>query len=88
MAFPWHRTPSPNDSYTLPRSYFRNSRRFHFFAKMDGGIFQNIPVRDITDGVNQALGLSKNGIDVYIALAEYASHESRKADNVVAVWGF
>ena len=55
---------------------------------MDGKIFQNIPVRDITDGVKQALGLSKSGVDVYIALAEYASHETRKASNVVAVWGF
>jgi len=70
------------------RAYWPNSDRVHFLATMDSGHFRNLPVRNIIDGVREALEPSKAGVDIYVALAEFGSVESRKADNVVSVRGF
>jgi hypothetical protein len=81
------RLTTPNDALVLLTAYWPGSQHFHILGMMDGGRFQNLPVRDISEGVRQALELSKSGVDIYFALAEFGSAESRKADNVVSVRG-
>ncbi len=52
--------------------------------------FKNIPVNGVAEAVTKALALSNSGEDVYIALAEYKTPDSRTAANVstaCAFWG-
>jgi hypothetical protein len=78
----------PDGLKSLLLSVWRNPANSHFLAKMERGHFSNIPVRTVEEAVAEARRLSAAGADVYFACAEYASHESRTADNVVAVWDF
>ena len=82
------RITCPADLPSLWRALWRNPANSHFLAKMERGHFSNIPVRTVEEAAAEARRLSASGADVYFACAEYASHENRTADNVVAVWDF
>lgn len=82
------RLTCPADLPSFVRALWRNPANSHFLAKLERGQFSNLPVSSVEEAAAEARRLSASGADVYLACAEYKSHESRKASNVEAVWDF
>lgn len=82
--------PSSKNSHKLLDALWRSSALIHQIGTLDklSKRFKNIPVNGVADAVSRACSLSNSGLDVYIALAEFATPDSRQASNVEGAYAF
>jgi hypothetical protein len=80
----------PSPAKKLFSKIWPSPDKAHFLGTMDRqtGKFRNIPVSSIDDACQRAQKLSEEGLDVYFAIAEYASPANRTSNNAVCISTF
>jgi hypothetical protein len=74
----------------LLSAVWRSQDRAHFIGTLDKATakFRNVPVKSPDEAVSFALAYSALGLDVYFAVAEFASPDSRTTSNALGAWAF
>lgn len=81
--------PKADDASRLLQALWPSQNRVHLAVYRNrAGKFWHVPVASAAKALVTAVAASAQGEDCYFALAEFASGDSRKADNAVSVCAF